>query len=115
MDVVPQALGLDRIAASRLRERDFLFHATFLQLVTRTLPCRITSRDMVREMTMKKMDHTADFILWTPWGPQRTRPASNKVAVLREGLRRLKATRDKTELKDREDIRLDKPECSYEP
>lgn len=64
---------------------------------------------------MKKMEHTADFTLWTPWGPQITAPVRTKAAALRRTLKRLKTRRTETDKREGEDMRVGKPECAYEP
>lgn len=64
---------------------------------------------------MKKMEHTADCTLWTPWGPQFTEVASPKIATLRRTLRRMKSVSPGHDKREREDIGSGKPECSYEP
>ncbi len=61
-----------------------------------------------------KVEHAADCTLWTPWGPQVTEASSPKLASLRRTLRRMKS-KPLAEPREREQLRLEKPECSYEP
>lgn len=61
-----------------------------------------------------KVEHAADCTLWTPWGPQITEATSPRLASLRRTLHRLKA-KPATERREKDDLRLEKPECSYEP
>lgn len=64
---------------------------------------------------MKKMEHTADCTLWTPWGPQFTEVASPKIASLRRTLRQMKTAKPLRDKRERDDIGSGRPECSYEP